>query len=194
MAFVPHNPSPYVYPPHEAEAEEPPDFSNDRLIEVAQWVALAAAIVTVPAGVLATASVVTSYHTGDAPRLATGHWSFVASHGTGFITIGCLCAVALAIAIYAVARGMSYRPRGAAITCFVIAAVFAALAVLLLWVPDALLGTDPLSVARSHTASETDASVAGFALLAAAGLLAVAGGLSVAGLAHSRRRDLAGPA
>jgi hypothetical protein len=194
MAFVPHNPSPSVYPPHEPEPEEPPDFSNDRLVEAAQWVALAAAIATVPAGILATAAVVTSYHTGDAPRLATGQWSFVASHATGFITIGCLCAVALAIAIYAVARGLSYRPRGGAIAYFIIAAVFAVLAAVLLLAPGALLGTDPLSVARSQTASVTDASLAAYALLAAAGLLAVAGGLAAAGPARARRRATAGPA
>jgi hypothetical protein len=194
MAFVPHNPSPYIYPPHEPESEEPPDFSNDRLIEVAQWIALAAAILTVPAGMLAVATVVGSYRWSDAPLLRHTMYFFIASHADGFLVAGSLLAIALGVAIYAVARGLSSRPRGGAIAYFIIAAVFAVPAGLLLLAPDTLLGTEPLSITRSHASSVADASAAGLALLGAAGLLAVAGGLAVGGLARARRRIAAGPA
>jgi hypothetical protein len=190
----PHNPSPETYAPTVPEFEEPPDASDDRIVTLAQWVALAAAIVTVPAGILAAATVVGSYRWSDDPRLRHSEFMLVASHSSGFIVLGVLCTMALAIGIYVVARVLPWHLGGGAFAFFVIAAVFALLAGVLLLAPEVLLGTDPLSVARGQAGGLTDAALAGLGLLLAAGLLAVAGGLALGGLARARRRAAAGPA
>ena len=192
MAYNSHNPSPYLYPPHVPEGPESPKFTGSRLLMAAQWTALVAAIVTFLAGIVAAAAVASSYDWGDTPRLThTGASDLARNGGALIIIIGVITGAFVGVVIYTVARGLFEHPRGGAIAFFAVAGIVAAISVVLLAVPDLVLGEAGNAAARTAESPLSDAQFAGLALLAGAALAAAAGGLTVVELARVRRRDSA---
>jgi hypothetical protein len=193
VANFPHNPSPYAYPPHVPDeptrAEDfDPDVAGSRLVSVAQWVALAGAIVTVAAGIIAASAVASSRDWGEQKPLDTRGMETQAQGGGALIIIGGLVvAVFLAIAIYTIARGLYAHPHGGGLALFVVAGLLAAAGLVLLVTPGVVLGDAGSAAARTASSGLSDAGFAGLAFLLAAVLAATAGALALVAVRRCRR-------
>lgn len=168
------------------ERGDAPDFSNDGLIRTAQWVALAAAVLLVPVGFLLASAIAQSHTWPDVHVQPGSDYGWVAGHGSGVALLGGIVAVGFAVVVFTLARMMPSHPRGVARAFVVLAAIFAAFAVLVLGRPTALLGTVPIA---GGIRGMSDMRVAGLGFLVAAGLLAVAGGRAFTTLARLRKEE-----
>jgi hypothetical protein len=165
------------------ERGDTPDFSNDGLIRVAQWVALSAAVLVILTGFLLASAIVQS-HTWPALQVQPrGRDSWVAGYGSGVAVLGGIVALGFAVAIFTLARMMTSRPRGVARAYAGLAGLFAVVAAVVLVRPTAVLGTVPIA---GGIRGMSDVRVAGLGFLVAAGLLALAGGLVFTTLARVR--------
>jgi hypothetical protein len=183
---LPHSASAVIAEHLEPERGDAPDLSNDGLIRAGQWVALAAAALLVLAGLLLTSAIVQS-HTWPAVHVEPGGtYSWVSGHGAGVVIIGGVAAIGFAVAVFTMARSMAARPRGVARAYVALAAIFAALALLVIVRPTAVLGTVPIA---GGIRGMSDVRVAGLGFLIAAGLLAVAAGLAFTTLARLRKEQ-----
>jgi hypothetical protein len=173
--------------PYDGIDEEAPDATDSRLVWIAQWVALAAAVVIVPVGAIASAVIASSYHWREFRGPLTPEYSWVAGHGSGLTVAGAFVALALAVAVFAIARGLPSNPRRGAVIFCIIGTVLALSGAIMLLAPGLAMGSAGLARSQVGTGSRQDATIVGCGLLVAAGLLAVAGGLVLRTLARLRK-------
>ena len=178
-----------AYPESGAE-ELAPDVVGSRLLAVAQWLALAVAIVTVVAGFIAAAAIASSRDSAQ-PQITHGLSDMARGSGALIAIGGVFLAIVLAVVIFAVARDLLSHPRGGAIVFFIGAAILGTAATVMLAAPGLVVGEAGNAAARTASSSLSDAQFAGLALLTASALAATAGALTAVELARVRRRDAA---
>jgi hypothetical protein len=173
--------------PYEVIPPDSRDYSDRRLIGVAQWTALAAGFATLAASIVTSAAVASSHDWGATSIHQRSLPGLVRGAGGGVVIGGIVVGLLLAVLFYTVARGFASRPRGGAIFFFIVAALLAAAAVVLLAAPHLVVGDAGSVGVRPASSALADARAAGQLLALGAALAACAAGLAAAAGWRTRR-------